>query len=143
VLLAVCRRPAGVALVMGFGVLCGFAAMYALFIPAAPYLQVSGLVADSLYAHGYDPSQGNVAMIDYKEPSLAFDLHGHAYEADDRDLVSMADRASRRWAITTSRDWDNLPPAVRSRLLIVSESVGLFYNGSSHSVRIFVVRPGA
>jgi len=141
--LAASRRVAGVAMILGLGMLCGFVTIYALFIPAAPYLQVSGLVADSLYAHGYDPSQGDVAMIDYKEPSLAFNLHGHAYEADDRDLVSMADRASPRWAITTSRDWDSLPPAVRSRLLVVSESVGLFYNGSSHTVRIFVVRPGA
>jgi hypothetical protein len=80
-------------------------------------------------------------MIDYKEPSLAFALHGHAYEADDEVLISMATRATPAWAVTTRTDFDNLPAAVRSRLDVLSESLGVSYNGSSRTVQVLVVRP--
>jgi 4-amino-4-deoxy-L-arabinose transferase-like glycosyltransferase len=135
------RQIVGVVLVMAIGMLAAFASLYTLFIPAAPYLQVSSLVADSITANGYQPAQGNIAMIDYKEPSLAFALHGHAYEADDEVLISMATRATPAWAVTTRTDFDNLPAAVRSRLDVLSESLGVSYNGSSRTVQVLVVRP--
>jgi 4-amino-4-deoxy-L-arabinose transferase-like glycosyltransferase len=137
------RQIAGMALVMGFGMLVAFGATYALFIPAAPYLQISIPVAGAVSALGYDPSQGRVAMIDYKEPSLAFALQGHAYEADDDALKSMAAHSMPAWAVTTRRDFDSLPEPIRSRLKVVWENQAISYNGATRTVEVLVVRPAS
>ncbi len=82
---------------MGLGMLAAIAITCGFYLPAAPFLRISPHVAEVLRQQGAT-HPGDVRMVDYKEPSLAFYQGGTIREEpNEKDLLNQPLTRWPRW----------------------------------------------
>jgi len=109
------RRVAFAAFAMAGGFAVLIVVLLAVVLPSIGGLMASRTVGGrlvSLGAGGDTP----VAMLDYREPSLAFYQGGGAREVD---LSALAAENPPAWAVITDAGWSHLPAEVRSRYRVI------------------------
>jgi hypothetical protein len=133
------RRQTYAALAMGVGMFALVGVLYGFWIARVPQVAVSQRVATILrQERATDP--GQVVMIGYKEPSLAFYQGGTIREADI-DLFTRTDPLLwPRWAVISDAAWSRLPIDVRERFETVDSVAGLWYANQLKWVEVFIVR---
>ena len=131
-------RPRDGLLTMGVGAAAIFAVVFGLYLPRAGSLRVSARTADILIRNGAT-APGSVAMLDYKEPSLAFYQGGTIREETAMRLTDELLDRSPAWLVITDRVWANAPADVRGRLEVVGTVRGLAY-ANGREVETIVVR---
>ena len=106
-------------------------------LPSLPPLSASRSVGQDLIALGAGGATP-VAMIDYREPSLAF------YQGDgarESDLTALASPTPPDWAVITMNAWSRLAPAVQSAYQIVSQPrTVLRYNDGWRIDKLVIIR---
>ena len=89
------------------------------------------MILRSLGATGYDT---RVAMIDYKEPSLAFYQGGGVREQKDDYLQTTNPADWPKWIVISQTTWNNVPPAIQQLLTIVRSESGFDYSAGIDKV---------
>jgi 4-amino-4-deoxy-L-arabinose transferase-like glycosyltransferase len=119
------RRVAEASAAMGIGIAAMAALFFTVLAPSLSLLNGSRSIGEQLNALGAG-ADTPVAMIEYREPSLAFYQGGGARESYASSLSS---ETPPRWAVTTMNCWSRLPAEARSRYRIVGEPTGaVIYN---------------
>lgn len=124
--------PACVVMGLGFFAMVGFA--YQFYLPSADFLRLPLRVAKVLKlpdVAGVGPAtRGQVFMIDYKEPSLAWYQDGTIAERDSGWLGSLPSHDLPKWVVLTKKEWDqHVSPDVQARYRIAGTESGLNYAG--------------
>jgi 4-amino-4-deoxy-L-arabinose transferase-like glycosyltransferase len=110
-------RSRRVAAVMGIGMLAVMAITYGVILPNIPVLSASRSVAIELRALGAG-GDVPVAMIDYREPSLAFYQGGGAREREEGQLTpSMPED----WAVLTTEAWNRVPADIKTHFEVIGQ----------------------
>ena len=134
------QRVLDAAAVMGIGMMIFVAVLYGWYLPGAEYLRVSPRVADALKRQGAT-SAGDVIMIDYKEPSLAFYQGATIREQRQNDYLQKTDDTLRpRWLVITDRIWQKTPEPIRGRWIEVDRIRGWAYADGGNTVQVLVLR---
>jgi 4-amino-4-deoxy-L-arabinose transferase-like glycosyltransferase len=111
--------------------------LFAGLLPSLPPLSASRSVGQELIALGAGGATP-VAMIDYREPSLAFYQGGGARESDPTALASPTPPD---WAVITMNAWSRLAPAVQSAYQIVSQPRAVLrYNDGWRMDKLVIIR---
>jgi 4-amino-4-deoxy-L-arabinose transferase-like glycosyltransferase len=132
------RQPAAGLATMGIGMLGLSLVLFGLYLPAAPFLQLSNEAGQVLRDHGVTgPKQ--VVMLDYKEPSVAFYQggtirEGTAMVASDKLLDS-----SPPWLVITDEVY-YAKVTDRSRLEVVARFKGLDLSAGLRVIEVLVVK---
>jgi 4-amino-4-deoxy-L-arabinose transferase-like glycosyltransferase len=123
------RRLSAAAITMGIGTVILFAILFGAYLPHADYLRTSDRIAAILSRQPLKP--GDALMIDYKEPSLAFDLHGLILEErDSRFLDKTAPEHWPRYVVLPKSQWDKTSAAAKAQLRVLAGPIhGLSYAG--------------
>ncbi|MGH7214366.1 MAG: hypothetical protein ACREIT_06350, partial [Tepidisphaeraceae bacterium] len=133
------RRVAGAATAMGLGMLVVVIVGYAWVLPRLEFMRLSQRVADDLRRLGATAA-GDVVMIDYKEPSLAFYLGGTIREAPEGYLSSLPPERWPMYVVLTAEVWRTTPSGVRERLDVLAAHRGLAYADGGRVVDVMVLR---
>ncbi|MDB5304478.1 MAG: glycosyl transferase family 39, partial [Phycisphaerales bacterium] len=133
------ERRAGPALATtGLGMLALCAAACTLFLPHAAYLQTSKRVANDLLKAGAT-HKGEVYMVDYKEPSLAF-YQGGTLRERRREFLTPRHRAEwPHWLAVTADAWNEAAPDIRREYREIAREKGWAYSDQARVVEILVV----
>ena len=131
------RRFAGGFAAMGIGSLAIFALIFTCFLPQAKFTQVSQQLAGILYQHGATQT-GDVIMINYKEPSLAFYQGGTIVEERRGRFFEITPPSQwPHWAVLPKSDWQAMKPETRSQLQQIGPTIhGLDYAGKIDGHRV-------
>lgn len=138
------QRPRRGLVAMAAGMLPAMAIMWGLYLPNARFLRLSGNVAEILKQNGAGPGEtepGDVQMIGYKEPSLAFHQGGDVREQPDNDYLLKTPPA--QWPrFMTIRDdlWQRAPADVKERLEVLGTARGIAYAAGGKTRVVWVVR---
>src|SRR5688572_13451651 len=124
---------------LGVGTLVLWAVGWTVYLPHVPSLRLSMRVADVLKAEGAT-GRGQVIMLDYKEPSLAFYQGGTIREDPRRDLTHELLDAAPPWLVITGDVWGRTPVDVRERVRPVASFKGLAYADEGRVVEVMVVK---
>jgi 4-amino-4-deoxy-L-arabinose transferase-like glycosyltransferase len=124
------RRLAGAAVAMGIGTIILFAILFEAYLPRADFMRTSDRIAAAAFT-GRSLNPGDAIMIDYKEPSLAFALHGLIVEERiSRYLDQTPPQQWPRYVVLPKTLWDKTSPAAREQLRVVAGPIrGLNYAG--------------
>jgi 4-amino-4-deoxy-L-arabinose transferase-like glycosyltransferase len=132
------RRTAAALATLGAGAMAVWAMAWVVYLPGAQYLRVSVRTADVLRRHGAT-GPGQVLMLDYKEPSLAFYQGGAVREDPSMRLTEKHVEAGTPWYVITSAVWNNSDPQVRDRFEVVGRVGGVAY-AAGRTVDVLVVK---
>jgi 4-amino-4-deoxy-L-arabinose transferase-like glycosyltransferase len=123
------RRLSVAAIAMGIGTVILFAILFGAYLPHADYLRTSDRVAAAFAGQPLKP--GDAIMIDYKEPSLAFNLHGLIIEErDSRFLDKTPPPQWPRYVVLPRTDWDKTSEVAKAQLRVLAGPIhGLSYAG--------------
>ena len=112
---------------MGIGMAVLMGMVFGCLLPSLATLSASRSIGRELNAVGAGGSTP-VAMIDYREPSLAFYQGGGARESDPTALLSPNPP---QWAVVTLDTLSKLPPAIQARYQIVGKPypIGSYNDG--------------
>jgi hypothetical protein len=125
---------------MGIGFLVFVAALMGVYLPRADFLRISPRVAQILKDHGATVP-GQVIMIDYKEPSLAFYQGGTIREQRlNRFLVETPPQDWPRWIVLTDRIWRDTPAEIQAQWDILGSVRGINYAGGGRWVEVMVLQ---
>jgi 4-amino-4-deoxy-L-arabinose transferase-like glycosyltransferase len=135
------RRPAAGLATMGGGMMALCAVAFGLYLPRAQYLRTSVRVADTLRRHDAT-GPGEVIMLDYKEPSLAFYEGGTIRENPNLVLTDKLLQSAPPWMVITRDVWQSprTEEAARRKLEVVQSVRGLDIAEGMRSVEVMVVR---
>jgi 4-amino-4-deoxy-L-arabinose transferase-like glycosyltransferase len=124
-------------LILGGAMAAVAAILFTLILPNISSLSASRQIARQLNALGAG-GDVTVAMIDYREPSLAFYQGGGARETS---LSALYSATPPHWAVITSAGWSKLAPAVRQRYQIIGQPVrAALYNDGLRTTQVIIVR---
>ncbi|MFN4243805.1 MAG: glycosyltransferase family 39 protein [Tepidisphaerales bacterium] len=112
-----------------------FPLTFAVVLPNLWFLQLGRVVGEDLLARGAI-GRGEVIMVGFREPSLAFYQGGSIREAESGDL----DTTSARWATVSSTVWDRLGPDTRDRWEVLASYRGMAYADSPEVIDVHVLR---
>jgi 4-amino-4-deoxy-L-arabinose transferase-like glycosyltransferase len=133
-------RPLDAAAIMGIGMLILIGISYSLYLPNAPYLQISQQVAQILRREGAT-YHGAAIMIDYKETSLPFYQGGTVRpEKDDRFLEHIPQMEWPRWIVLTGEIWNSTPDQIRDQFETIKVVHGLNYADKMRILDVMVIR---
>jgi 4-amino-4-deoxy-L-arabinose transferase-like glycosyltransferase len=134
------RRPRAALVTMGSGALVLAMVFFAFYLPSSQPLRLPSRIAAVLREH-HVVHPGEVMMLDYKEPSLAFYQGGTIREArHSLDVLKQLDAAP-PWLVMTREIWDQATPEERSQLQIVGSPMrGLNYSEKGRVIEILIVR---
>jgi 4-amino-4-deoxy-L-arabinose transferase-like glycosyltransferase len=122
---------------MGAGIAAVGLILFAVVLPGIPELEASrsiGRRLNELGAGGEEP----VAMIDYREPSLAFYQGGGARETD---ISALSLPAGPAWAVLTLDAWSQMPPPIRTKYAVVGRPYRVaLYNDGWRVTRLVIIR---
>lgn len=123
------RRLVPGAIAMGIGMAVLFAILFDAYLPNAQYLRTSDRVAAVLSRQGLRP--GDAIMIEYKEPSLAFDLHGLILEeSKGRFLDETPPQQWPRYVVMPVTVWERTRPQSKALLEVIAGPIrGINYAG--------------
>jgi 4-amino-4-deoxy-L-arabinose transferase-like glycosyltransferase len=131
-------------LTMGAGMIVLMAVLFAFYLPRVQPLQLSRCIGDVLRHNGggaESTTAGDVQMIAYKEPSLAFYQGGTIREQSENDFLKT--HSPEQWPrfLTIRQDvWDDTPPEIRAKLEILGECRGWAYADKGRTWTVIVVR---
>jgi hypothetical protein len=142
------RRPRGGLLTIGLGMMLLMSMIFGHYLPCAPFLQLSVRLGQILRENGAgaaDTRPGDVQMIAYKEPSLAFYQGGTIREQSENDfLLTHPPQQWPRWIVIRGDVWDRMPDAVKAHVDVVGGARGLNLadRGRTWTVYVLRKRPG-
>ena len=112
---------------------------WTVFLPARQFLRLSIRVAEVLNRKGAT-GPGQVMMMDYKEPTLAF-YQGGTIRPNSAMALSgeLVDRAP-PWIVTTEDVWVEPPDDVPAWLVEVARRRGVAYADEGRRVEVVVLR---
>jgi 4-amino-4-deoxy-L-arabinose transferase-like glycosyltransferase len=120
-------KIARAAIVMGVGTSMLVIIIYSLILPNLGFLQLSQRLAADLPPEAIGINVP-MAMIGYKEPSLAYYQGGGAFEAEfDNYLQKTPPDQWPRWVIITQDDWQNVPADLQARFRPIAMEKGIAY----------------
>ena len=133
-------RPRAALAAMGVGMLGLCVIVFAVYLPRADYLRTSVRVADVLQKYGVT-GPGQVVMLDYKEPSLAFYQGGTIRESSNMEITNKLLDASPPWLVVTRKVWEspNTEASARGRLVVDDTFTGLDIAAGLRPVEVMVV----
>jgi 4-amino-4-deoxy-L-arabinose transferase-like glycosyltransferase len=114
---------------------------YSIYLPRASFMQLPRRVAAELARVGVagdGARPGQVVMIDFKEPSLAFYQGGSIREAADDYLVKSKTQAP--WVVLTEEVYHSIPADVAARLEVVSSLHGWAYADGGRWVSVLIAK---
>jgi 4-amino-4-deoxy-L-arabinose transferase-like glycosyltransferase len=120
-------RVARAAVVMGVGTSMLVIIIYTLILPNLGFLQLSQRLAADLppEAKGIDVP---LAMIGYKEPSLAYYQGGGAFECEYDTFLQRTPPADwPKWVVITQEDWQGVPANLQAMLKLIAIEKGIAY----------------
>ena len=133
------RRPAVALACMGIGSMGLVALLFGIYFPRCQPLRLPLRIAQVLKDHDV-VYPGQVKMLDYKEPSLAFYQGGTIREAKHSlETIEHLDTAP-PWMVVSRQIWDQTPAEVRGQLQQVAEFKGLNYSDSLRPADVLVVK---
>jgi 4-amino-4-deoxy-L-arabinose transferase-like glycosyltransferase len=115
------------AIVMGVGTSLLVIIIYSLILPNMGFLQLSQRLAADLppEACGFNVP---LAMIGYKEPSLAYYQGGGAFEEEFDDYLQRTPPGEwPQWIVITQEAWDAVPPDLQALLKPIAVERGIAY----------------
>lgn len=134
------RRPRAALVTMGSGSLVLAMVFFTFYLPSSQPLRLPSRIAGVLAQHDV-VHPGEVMMLDYKEPSLAFYQGGTIREAKHSLEVLKQLDAAPPWLVMTREIWDQATPEERSHLQIVGSPMrGLNYSEKGRVIEILIVR---
>jgi 4-amino-4-deoxy-L-arabinose transferase-like glycosyltransferase len=133
------RRPMPALISMGVGAMIFAGLLFGAFFPRAQPLRCSINVARVLRQNDV-VHPGQVLMLDYKEPSLAFYQGGTIREAKHAQPVMQHVDAAPPWLVLTRDVWDAAPQSSRDRLQIVASFKAFAYSDGLRRPEVMVVR---
>jgi 4-amino-4-deoxy-L-arabinose transferase-like glycosyltransferase len=133
-------RLATAAVTMGVGIMALAVVLYGWLLPTFTPLRISDEASGDLRAAGADGPDQRVIMIDYKEPSLAFDQGGGAREADDGYLGYTPPWKWADFIVSTESSWNAEPAQGRSHYHTIGQHPGLMYAGGARVVTVLVLQ---
>jgi 4-amino-4-deoxy-L-arabinose transferase-like glycosyltransferase len=138
------RRPRVGLITMGLGMLPAMAIMWGLYLPNAQFIRLSGNLADILKQNGAGPRDtkpGDVQMIGYKEPAVAFHQGGTVREQGDNDFLTKAPPSDwPRFLVIRDDIWQRTPDAVKAQLEEVGGARGIAYAAGGKTWTVWVLR---
>ena len=138
------KRERDAVVAMALGMLAAMLIAFGWYLPRANYLRLPLRVAEVLRRDGGaapDAKVGDVQMIEFKEPSLAFYQGGTIREQPDDQFLVKTDFAQwPRWFVIREDVWKKMPESVASRLEVVGAARGLAYADKGKVWEVFVVR---
>lgn len=133
------NRPAAAARAMGGGTLTTVVLLATFVLPDLPVLRLTRDVAAVINRNGGYGQSG--VMIDFKEPSLAFEQGGGLREQSDSDYLNATPAAEwPTWAVVTRRVWDTIRPSVREQWNEVGRVAGVAYSARGERFEVIVLR---
>jgi 4-amino-4-deoxy-L-arabinose transferase-like glycosyltransferase len=133
----IARRRLGPALAtMGLGPPAMIFVLYGWLLPSLSFLTASRDAGRQLTALGAGHPTP-VAMIDFREPSLAFYQGGSAVEHEQGDVKN---GLAEQWLVTTSEASNRVPPAIQSRYELVWSRPTLMYAGGGRRTELLILR---
>jgi hypothetical protein len=133
------RQPLRAARRMGIGMALLVALLYTLYLPHADFLRISPRLADELVRQGAT-QPGQVVMIDYKEPSLAFYQGGTIRQADE-DLFSRTPSDGwPSWVVIPKTTWNTQPIEVIRDYSITGSVWGIAYADRARALDVLILR---
>jgi 4-amino-4-deoxy-L-arabinose transferase-like glycosyltransferase len=133
------RRLRGGVLALGLGAAGIHLILFSVYLPNAAFLHVSKRTADILVQNGAT-GEGQVEMLDYKEPSLAFYQGGTIRENSAMALSHELLKAAPPWLVVTTEVLADTPADVQARLDQVGHVRGLAYADGGRVVDVIVVK---
>ncbi len=135
------RRIRRAALAMGLGMAVVVIVAYTLVLPQVESLRLPQRTAQWLIAAGAgakDTAPGEVVMIEFKEPSLAFYQGGTIREADEGILLEP--QTLPPWLVMSAVVWDRLLEPTRRALTEVHRLSGIAYADGGHRETVVIAR---
>jgi hypothetical protein len=137
-------RLRATALMMGSGMLLTMGLLFGLLLPRLQILQLSPRLAQILRDNGGDAAHtrpGDVQMVAYKEPSLAFYQGGTIREQSENDfLLTHPPDQWPTWLVIRGDIWDRMPDDVKARLEVVGSARGLDLADKARTWTVYVLR---
>jgi hypothetical protein len=134
------NKPLDAAAVMGIGMIVLIGVLYGWYLPTAKYMQISPAVADILKNQGAT-RPGDVIMIDYKEPTLAFYQGGTIQPERDNDyLQNNSPQKWPNWIVTTTEVWHRTPEDLRAKWEVIDQVHGWSYADGSRILDVLVAK---
>jgi 4-amino-4-deoxy-L-arabinose transferase-like glycosyltransferase len=138
------RRPAAGLVAMALGMMLVMGVAFAWYLPAAQDLRLSLDLAAILARAGgsaQDTKPGDVQMIAYKEPSLAFYQGGTIREQPENDFLlnHPADQWP-RFLVIREDVWDRMPPAVKSQWQLAGVTRGRDLADKARAWTVYILR---
>jgi hypothetical protein len=137
-------RPRRGLIAMGVGMILAMTVAFGWYLPASPVFRLSVCLGDILHRAGGGADRtapGDVQMIAYKEPSLAFYQGGTIREQSENDfLATHPPEQWPTWTVIRQDVWDRMPAAVKARLEVVGSCRGLDLADKGRVWRVYVVR---
>jgi 4-amino-4-deoxy-L-arabinose transferase-like glycosyltransferase len=130
-------RPLAAARAMGGGMLLTVAIAYVLVLPDLRPLRLTRDIARLINDNGGYGQSGY--MIEFKEPSLAFEQGGGLREQSDNDYLNKTPPEQwPEWIVLTRPLWDAARAEIRDRWEVVGSVAGLAYSdgGKRHDVLV-------
>jgi 4-amino-4-deoxy-L-arabinose transferase-like glycosyltransferase len=138
------RRPRLALIAMGVGMLPAIAVMWGMYLPNAQFIRLSGNLADILKQNGAgsrDTKPGDVQMIGYKEPAVAYHQGGTIREQGDNDFHTKTPPSDwPRYLVIRDDIWQRTPDAVKVQLDEVGGARGIAYAAGGKTWYVHVVR---
>jgi 4-amino-4-deoxy-L-arabinose transferase-like glycosyltransferase len=138
------RRPRIGLIAMGVGMLPAMAIMWGLYLPNAQSLRLSGNVAEILRHNGAGPREttpGDIQMIGYKEPGVAFHQGGTVREQSDNDFLTKTPPPQwPRFLVIRDDLWQATPQAAKEQLEVIETASGIAYAAGGKMRTVVVVR---
>jgi hypothetical protein len=122
---------------MGLGMIGYVFLLYWGVFPVSQFMRLGERVGSVLPR---DIPAGQVVMIDFKEPSLAFYQGGTIRERDDTFLLETPSQEWPKWVVLTDSVWKRLPPEIQNRLERHGSEKGWNYADGGRIVEVLVLR---
>ena len=129
---------------MGGGMIAMMALLFGLFVPRIESLRLSPRIAEILKQNGGDASAtkpGDVQMIAYKEPSLAFYQGGTIREQSKNDFLITHPIADwPKFVVIREDAWKKMPADVTTNLDVLGEVRGIDLPDSGRMWTVMVAK---
>jgi len=133
------RRFSSATALMGGGMVLLIAILYLVYLPNAQFLRLPERVGSFLQAQRA-VGQGQVIMIGYDEPSLAFYQGGTIRSKEKGYLRQVAPAEWPQWIVMTAKVFNSLPQDRKEPLERIASFSGVNYNTGGNVVDLLVMR---